>query len=547
MAYRFVTNHVRWMVLLVFCLITFFVNNSVLLPDIMEARNIVTAREMVYDGNWVVPTMNGELRFEKPPLPTWIAAVGEILAPDSLGLQRGLAGLAALLLVFYFYRFVKRFLGIDPFVSTLILCTCYNVILMGRTASWDVYCHAFMMGGIYHLAAAMTEIDRKWKHGIMSGILVGLSLMSKGPVSVYALLLPFVIVFALVFRGRIKICWTVISVMCMIALVVGGWWFVFIHLSYPNELAEVVEKESTAWISYNVRPWYYYWKFFLESGVWIVLLLTAIVLPVWKRQLRQNKWYLLPLLWMLVALVLLSLLPEKKMRYVFPLLIPASMLMGYLLDWWKKYFVSGAVERADCLIFRLNVWLVVIAVMLLPIFGWVFMLSVGKMTFGLWLIMTCTCFVVALVLIWAGLRLRIQYLVYAVAILFMVSEVILFPSLKSIINNPEMKSIASVREIEILHDLPFYHDASEPLRIELVYAAHRKIRPIEMDTTSLKEHSPMVLLTHEPIEEVLDEDVIKRVDIEHVGVYDDNPRPRSNKRYGKDFIYHVNILNYRAK
>jgi len=125
--------------------------------------------------------------------------------------------------------------------------------------------------------------------------------------------------------------------------------------------------------------------------------------------------------------------------------------------------------------------------------------------------------------------------------------VILFPSLKSIINNPEMKSIASVREIEILHDLPFYHDASEPLRIELVYAAHRKIRPIEMDTTSLKEHSPMVLLTHEPIEEVLDEDVIRRVDIEHVGVYDDNPRPRSNKRYGKDFIYHVNILNYRAK
>ena len=57
----------------------------------------------------------------------------------------------------------------------------------------------------------------------------------------------------------------------------------------------------------------------------------------------------------------------------------------------------------------------------------------------------------------------------------------------------------------------------------------------------------MVLLTHEPIEEVLDEDVIRHVDIEHVGVYDDNPRPRSNKRYGKDFIYHVNILNYRAK
>ena len=53
---------------------------------------------------------------------------------------------------------------------------------------------------------------------------------------------------------------------------------------------------------------------------------------------------------MLVALVLLSLLPEKKMRYIFPLLIPASMLMGELVDWWKKSFVCGAVKRTDSLI-----------------------------------------------------------------------------------------------------------------------------------------------------------------------------------------------------
>ena len=110
-----------------------------------------------------------------------------------------------------------------------------------------------------------------------------------------------------------------------------------------------MEKESEAWISYNVRPWYYYWKFFLESGVWAGLLITATVLPVWNRQLRHNKLYLLPLLWMLVALVLLSLLPEKKMRYIFPLLIPASMLMGELVDWWKKSFVCGAVKRTDSL------------------------------------------------------------------------------------------------------------------------------------------------------------------------------------------------------
>lgn len=60
-----------------------FINNRVVVPDIMEARNMVTAREMVHDGNWLVPTMNGDLRLEKPPLPTWLTAVAEMISPDN--------------------------------------------------------------------------------------------------------------------------------------------------------------------------------------------------------------------------------------------------------------------------------------------------------------------------------------------------------------------------------------------------------------------------------------------------------------------------------
>jgi 4-amino-4-deoxy-L-arabinose transferase-like glycosyltransferase len=75
------TNKWSVLMILVICAITFFVNNRTFTPDIMEARNIVTAREMVQDGHWMVPTMNGELRLEKPPLPTWITAVTEYHQP----------------------------------------------------------------------------------------------------------------------------------------------------------------------------------------------------------------------------------------------------------------------------------------------------------------------------------------------------------------------------------------------------------------------------------------------------------------------------------
>ena len=54
------------LLLVLLAVTTFFVNNSALPTDIMEARNLVTAREIVADGNWIVPTMNGELRLEKP-------------------------------------------------------------------------------------------------------------------------------------------------------------------------------------------------------------------------------------------------------------------------------------------------------------------------------------------------------------------------------------------------------------------------------------------------------------------------------------------------
>lgn len=52
-----------WIFLL--CVAAFHVNNTALLPDIMECRNLVTAREMVSDDAWLVPTMNGNLRLEK--------------------------------------------------------------------------------------------------------------------------------------------------------------------------------------------------------------------------------------------------------------------------------------------------------------------------------------------------------------------------------------------------------------------------------------------------------------------------------------------------
>ena len=62
----------------------------------MEARNFVTAREMITDGNWLLTTMNGEARYEKPPLPTWLSAISASL----FGISAFAMRLPALFMVF---------------------------------------------------------------------------------------------------------------------------------------------------------------------------------------------------------------------------------------------------------------------------------------------------------------------------------------------------------------------------------------------------------------------------------------------------------------
>lgn len=534
-------NKLQAILALVVCFITFFVNNPVITPDIMESRNIIAAREMVYEGHWFVPTMNGALRLEKPPLPTWLTAVAEIISPDSLALQRGMAGLAALLLVFYFWRFARDVLHTKPLVPTLLLCTCYNVVLMGRTASWDIYCHAFMMGGIYHLARALASSPCAWRHFLMAGMWTGLSILSKGPVSVYALFLPFLMSYGFYIRPSWKGKWGGMAVMTVVALVVGLWWYAYIYGVEGTAFSAVAQKESGSWMDHNVRPWWYYWKFFLETGVWSLLLLTAMFQPMASKVRRKSADWLFPMGWMLASLLLLSLMPEKKSRYLLPLLIPASYLMGYLIAEWRRVFhAESESSRADRMCFRVNTGLVALVVAVLPVLAWWFIVRLGYATWTAWSLFTLFVEGLAAFLVQAAVRLRPMRLVGGVALLFAVAECFLLPVLGKIINNPDMKSIAETRDIRQLDGLQFYHLPSEPLRIELVYAAHRSIVPMSLD--SLQGKAPCVLLTRRPLDEEMPKAELAQMKPRFIGRYDDNHRPKSNRRYSGDFIYYVTLL-----
>ena len=469
----------------------FFAHNTVLSPDIMECRNMVAAREMVLDGHWLLPTLNGSLRLEKPPLPTWLTALTWYLRPGSVALQRGMAGLAGLLLVFGLYDTVRQLRGRRAaLLSSVILLTCYNVVLMGRTASWDIYCHAFVMASLPAQLRALRG-ERVWRNSLLAGFLLGLSFLSKGPISLYGLWLPFLLGLFAGERALLRVRWWPALTGLLVCLVVGTWWYAYVHWAASDAMGTVVERETGNWTRYNMRPWWYYWRFWLESGIWSPLALWAVLWPVVGRLCRRrvSRSIVLPWVWTLGAVVLLSLFPEKKMRYLLPVMLPLSMLMGVWLSeargWWERPVRVGRFRpsRASCV-------------------------------------------------------------VGGVAVLFFVVEVGFFPLVGHWFGNPVRRSIAEARSDARLAGVPFYHDARQLPRPEVMWASGGIIRFTDFTCVdSLASHLPCAVLTHDPPAAALPAGLWQCADSLCLGRFDDNTRaPSYPKRYSPVFIYHVTLL-----
>ncbi|MFC4721143.1 ArnT family glycosyltransferase [Geojedonia litorea] len=309
--------------------------------SIMEARNFITAREMVIDGNWLLTTMNGLARYEKPPLPTWLTACfGMLCGIKNLLALRLPAILCVALAGIGIYKVSFNILEhkLHSFYNALIGVTSFYVIGIVIEAPWDIYTHAFMLISIYYLFQ-LFRTEQNLKYSVLAGSFMGLSILCKGPISIYALLLPFLIAYGFVYGYRLnrtKIGSIFMSI--IIALCIGGWWYFYVRINDPETFLAIAQKETGNWSSYNVKPFYYYWSFFTQSGIWTIPAFIALLYPYMKSRVSNLRAYHFSLLWTLTAVVLLSLIPEKKSRYLMPVLIPMAINTGFYIEYLIRSF-----------------------------------------------------------------------------------------------------------------------------------------------------------------------------------------------------------------
>ena len=149
------------LIIFILSLVSFFPNLWVKDADLMEARNFITAREMVESGNWLIPTLNGNLRFEKPPLPTWITAGMMKLFHNTADeyLLRIPVAIVSIILIFLIYYLVKIMTekSLYSFIAAFISLTTFMLIKTGNENSWDMYSYAFAFGTVVFFTAGMKK------------------------------------------------------------------------------------------------------------------------------------------------------------------------------------------------------------------------------------------------------------------------------------------------------------------------------------------------------------------------------------------------------
>ncbi len=517
---KYIEQH-PYLTIIVSWLCIFIPHLQLLYPNIMEARNFVTAREMLVDENWLLTTMNGLPRYQKPPLPTWLsAASGEVFGMDSLFALRLPAALITLLLLLVVYSLSRKLTrnNLYALLSSLIAATSFYIIFSGRNGTWDIFAHAFMATGIYFLFQLFEEEGKSIATGAWAGLFIGLSFMSKGPVSHYALLLPFLLAYGTVYKfSRVKTKWLSLLLLLLIVSVLSSWWAVYIYYMDPAEATRIAQVESGRWIGYELKPFYYYWSFFTQSGLWTIPAFIALLYPYLKSRVSNLKAYRFVVLWTVFAVLLLSFIPTKKSRYLLPVLIPLALTTSFYITYLYNNFKTLS-NRWELWPVYFNYGLIACIGIIFPIGGYLFF---GQQLEGLWtsFISTSIALCAAGLGIIMALRNKNFPRVFYTSILFIMIVITLgFPLSQLLLGNNNYKSLSN------LHNATIPIVAIDDLSPELIWE-YGKPTPFAtlQELVNLKKGTTIGVLTSYSKAQDKLKPIISKFDVIKKETYDINP------------------------
>jgi hypothetical protein len=252
---------------------------------------------------------------------------------------------------------------------------------------------------------------------------------------------------------------------------------------------------------------------------------ATLIFPYAKKRINRFGSYWLITGWIWIAVIFLSLFPEKKERYLMPVLIPLSLLTAcyvrYLIDSFEKSFKT----KADAILVLINGILMSLISIVIPfatllIFKgknvpgnlYFIILFFGFLFFASW-------FIKALIkrnpfMIWEGMVGVVMF-----------SCLVLLPLMPKIMQtNPDYKSYKELRYCTDLKNIPFYFDGEIPGKfIEVIWNCGHEIKEWNPSVNpDLPVEPPLVFISHQQPDNILKPDLFEKYEIKILGHYDGN-------------------------
>jgi 4-amino-4-deoxy-L-arabinose transferase-like glycosyltransferase len=339
----------------------------------LENLNIATALELRRDHpeSWTIPTLEGEPRIKKPPLATWVTAMSirprvveamssaseaerDAAAARVAWAARWPALLAACLMLVAVYELGRVLADARVGLASAIACgTSLMFLRYSRYALTDVYLGLFVAAANVFLARAIL-LGERWRGMIGAGVALGLAGMSKGPVGLAQSVLPVVLFVA--WRGffddrkRPRVerrGWALpLLVGAVIMLAVALPWVVKVMIERPEGWRVWMRDITRDDVGDRPSKWYVYLGIVAWMLPWTVWMAGGVAEAI--RDAMAGRWrMLLAVFLVVVPLLVMTFVKDRKDRYMLPVIGPAVVLAGYgLVSLWDKRVRWTVLDRA---------------------------------------------------------------------------------------------------------------------------------------------------------------------------------------------------------
>lgn len=335
-------------------------------------------------GEWLVPTINGDLYTDKPILYFWLVLLGsKLLGGVSEWSVRLPSALSAIGLILTTYALGRDLLSARAaFLGALILATSVRVLWEGRWAHTDMPFTLFFTLSLYFWARAHFQRGAPGEFLLAYG-LMGVATLTKGFIGIVLPGLILLCYAALQRDWRSVFSWRLPAGAAIFFLVTLPW-FAQVTLAtdgrWLEEFVFVHHIQRYTSGAGHERPFYYYLLNFPGDFLpWTFFLLPAIAAyRPWRRVLEEPVT-LFFFLWFAVIFFFFSLSDTKRALYLLPLFPPVALCVGhYFHRLIRGETAQGAAyRRLAYLLFGL----VCVTGLALPVAAWKFQPDALRLSF----------------------------------------------------------------------------------------------------------------------------------------------------------------------